>query len=134
MERKITCSLLTPEKIIYEGDKNLAVVQVHDGEWGFLSDHTPFIGILGTGEVRLRDKNTTEYFFIDGGLVEIRENKLIILAEKALRKDELSSDEIKERINEINGQIEGLEPFSDTRVTLRLEEDNLKAKLKVALR
>ena len=134
MERKIMCNILTPERVLFEGEMNLAVVQIYDGEIGFLSDHTPLVAILGTGEVRLRDRQTTEYFFVDGGLVEIRDNKMVVLAERARKKDELSKDEIENRIQRINSDIDNLEPFSEKRFTLRLEEQNLKAQLKVALR
>jgi len=134
MERKILCNILTPERVLFEGEMNLAAVQIHDGEIGFLSDHTPLVAILGKGEVRLRDRQTTEYFFVDGGLVEIRDNKLVVLAERAKKKDELSKEALEKRIQDINSEISSLEPFSSKRFTLRLEEQDVKAQLRVALR
>ena len=100
MERKILCNIITPERVLFEGEMNLAAVQIHDGQIGFLGDHTPLVAILGTGEIRLRDRQNTEYFFVDGGLVEIRDNKLVVLAEKAKKKEELRKDEIEKTILE----------------------------------
>lgn len=134
MERKIMCNILTPERVLYEGEMNLAVVQIHDGEIGFLSDHTPLVAILGTGEIRLRDRQTTEYFFVDGGLVEIRDNKMVVLAEKALKKSELVKEDIEKGIQTVNNEIDNLEPYSGKRMTLMLSKQNLKAQLKVSMR
>ena len=134
MERKIMCNILTPERILFEGEMNLANVQIHDGQIGFLSDHTPLVAIVGRGEIRLRDRQTTEYFYVDGGLLEIRDNKLVVLAEKAKKKEELNKDDLEKRIQGIDSEINNLQTFSEKRFVLRLEQDNLKAQLKVALR
>jgi F-type H+-transporting ATPase subunit epsilon len=61
MNRKINCSILTPERTLYEGDVDMAVVQAHDGEMGFLGGHAPLISELGIGEIRLKNANSTEY-------------------------------------------------------------------------
>ena len=79
--KKIKCSILTPDRYLFEGEVAFAVVQAYNGEMGFLVDHAPLISELGLGEIRLQDGKTTEYFVIEGGVVEIRDNKLIILTE-----------------------------------------------------
>jgi len=81
--KKIACTILTPERNLFDGEIAFAVVDAHNGEMGFLVDHAPLISELGVGEVRLSDGKSTEYFVVEGGIVEIRTNKMIILAEKA---------------------------------------------------
>jgi F-type H+-transporting ATPase subunit epsilon len=132
MELKLDCSILTPDKQLYEGQVHFAVVQAFDGEIGFLFNHAPFVSELGIGEVRLRTADQTEYFVVEGGFVEIKENELVLLAESAFKKHELVKDSIEKRMAEIS---EGWEarPYAE-RMVLEVELKKLKARLKVVSR
>jgi F-type H+-transporting ATPase subunit epsilon len=134
MERLLDCTILTPEKLIYEGEAGFAVVQAHNGEMGFLYDHSPLISMLGIGEVRLRNPKTTDYFVIEGGIVEIKNNKLIILAEKAFKQSDLNAAELQEKINEYDETIAREKPDFRERFLIKVEQDKLKIRLKVAKR
>jgi F-type H+-transporting ATPase subunit epsilon len=133
--KKIKCSILTPDRYLFEGEVAFAVVQVYNGEMGFLVDHAPLIAELGLGEVRLQDGKTTEYFIIEGGVVEIKDNKLIILTELANKKEELNKNELEEKLKELRGQKEQeIKSFSPEWVRFQIEEKRIKARLKVATR
>jgi len=134
MERVINCSILTPERLIYEGDVGFAVVQAHDGEMGFLYGHSPLISKLGVGEIRLNNPKSVDYLLVEGGVVEIKNNKLIILAEKAYKKSDLSLADLESKVKELNSKMEESDPFSEEKLLLRLEKDKLKVKLKIARR
>ncbi|MCL2155945.1 MAG: ATP synthase F1 subunit epsilon [Leptospirales bacterium] len=134
MERVINCSILTPEKLIYEGEVGFAVIQAHNGEMGFLYGHSPLISKLGIGEIRLNNPKGIDYLMVEGGVVEIKNNKLIVLAEKAYKQSDLSADEIKEKMKAIDEEIHQLPPYDEEKVELRLEKELLKIRLKVALR
>jgi F-type H+-transporting ATPase subunit epsilon len=134
MERVINCSILTPERLIYEGDVGFAVVQAHNGELGFLYGHSPLISKLGMGEIRLNNPKSVDYFIVEGGLVEIKNNKLIILAEKAFTKTELTVADLTEKLKELDSKMNALPPYAEEKVLLRSEKDKLKVRLKVAKR
>lgn len=134
MERVISCSILTPDKLLYEGEVGFAVVQAHDGEMGFLNGHSPLISILGIGEVRLNNPKSVEYLVVEGGIVEIKDNKLIVLAEKAFKKSDLSAQELENKMKELDAQMNQLPAFSEKKFEVKLEKDRLKARLKVAKR
>lgn len=134
MERLLDCTILTPEKLIYQGEAGFAVVQAFDGQMGFLFDHAPLISMLGLGEVRLRNPKTTDYFVIEGGLVEIKNNKLIILAEKAFKQSDLNAAELQNKIDEYDQTIARDKPDFKERFLIKIEQDKLKIKLKVAKR
>ncbi len=102
--KRIKCSILTPERNLFDGETDFAVVQAYNGEMGFLVDHAPLIAELGIGEIRLRDSKTTEYFMVEGGIVEIRNNKMIVLAEKAMKKEELDKKELEIKLKEMTEQ------------------------------
>lgn len=134
MERLINCSILTPERQIYEGQVGFAVVQAHDGEMGFLYGHSPLISKLGIGEVRLNNLKSVDYLVIEGGVVEVKDNRIIVLAEKAFKKSELSAQELEKKMKELDTEMEQMEKFSPDKFELKLEKDRLKARLKVAKR
>lgn len=134
MERLLDCTILTPEKLIYQGEAGFAVVQAYNGELGFLYDHAPLVSMLGMGEVRLRNPKTTDYFVIEGGIVEIKNNKLIILAEKAFRRTDLNAAELQKKIDEYDQTIVTEKPDFKERFLIKIEQDKLKIKLKVAKR
>ena len=101
MDKKILCNVLTPERIVYEGEIEYAVVPAYDGEMGFLVNHAPLISELSFGEVRLRNGNEKEFIFVDGGFVEIKDNEMIILTERAKKREELSIEEIESKLKEL---------------------------------
>lgn len=130
MALKLNCNVLTPERQIYEGQIDFAVVQAYDGEMGFLYNHAPLISELGTGEIRLRTGDNTEYFYVDGGFVEIKNNSLIILAQEAAMKGELRADLLEAKIKEISA-LPRPERYAE-RLTIDIELKKLKARLQIA--
>ena len=134
MERVINCNILTPEKQIYEGQVGFAVVQAHDGEMGFLYGHSPLISKLGIGEVRLNNPKSVDYLVIEGGVVEIKDNKLIVLAERAFKKEDLSAADLENKMKELDSKMSTLPQFSEDKFELKLGKDKLKVRLKVAKR
>ncbi len=132
---RIQCSILTPERSLFEGETAFAVVQAHNGQMGFLVDHAPLISQLGIGEIRLSDGKTTEYFIVEGGIVQIQSNRMIILAEKAAKKGELDKKELEQKLKEVKEQkAKEYKAFSPEWILLQDEEYRLKARIRVASR
>jgi ATP synthase F1 epsilon subunit len=133
--KTIACTILTPERNIFEGEIAFAVVNAFNGEMGFLVDHAPLISWLGVGDVRISDGKTTEYFVIEGGIVEMRNNTMTILAERASRKNELDKKELETQLQELLEQkkIE-YKAFSPEWMQLQEKEYSLKARIRVASR
>jgi F-type H+-transporting ATPase subunit epsilon len=136
MSRKIYCTILTPERYLFEGEVDFAVVQAHDGERGFLLRHIPFITKLGSGEVRLMKGQSTEHLMLEGGLVEIIDNNLTILAEKGYLKQELDPETLQKELDEIMEikKTKKVDAITEEGYTYLETERNLKIKLKVSQR
>lgn len=130
MEKVINCSILTPENLLFDGEVEYAIVNAHDGEMGFLPNHAALVSALGIGELRLKKDNAEHYFIVEGGVVEMRDNKLIVLAESAFLKSDLKKDILEAKLKEIQDSIDS----SENKAILKLEEKKLKARLKVALK
>lgn len=130
MALKIQCTVLTPDRILFDDKVDFAVVQAYDGERGFLFNHIPLMSELGYGMVRLYTGDKIDYLHVEGGLVEIRNNELIVLAENAVKKEELSVDDLKKALSDITSA-EKPADFRE-RFLLQVEVDRIKSRLKVA--
>jgi F-type H+-transporting ATPase subunit epsilon len=74
--------IITPDKKVYEGEVKLVKVPGSLGSFEILNNHAPIISILAKGEVKVIDNdNKTNFYNISGGVVEVKHNNIIILAE-----------------------------------------------------
>ncbi|MDR1459945.1 MAG: F0F1 ATP synthase subunit epsilon [Bacteroidales bacterium] len=74
--------ILTPKDLIYRGEVSLIQLPGLDGLFEILNNPAPMITMLSEGNVKLVEENNTSRFFsIQGGLVEILANKVLVLAE-----------------------------------------------------
>ncbi|MGI9192175.1 MAG: ATP synthase F1 subunit epsilon [Chitinophagaceae bacterium] len=76
--------ILTPEKKIYDGDVLGVILPGVQGYFELLDNHAPIVAALGKGQLKiLKDKSAQEVYTIDGGFVEMNNNKTIVLLEGA---------------------------------------------------
>lgn len=76
--------IITPNKIIYEGEVNRVRIPGSKGTFEILTNHAPIISTLGKGTIRIIDENNRELTFsVNGGLVENKNNHIIVLLESA---------------------------------------------------
>jgi len=74
--------IITPDKSLFAGDAKAVTVPGIDGSLGILNNHAPLISALKKGIVKVTDtNNSVTTYEINGGVAEVQNNKLIILAE-----------------------------------------------------
>ncbi len=74
--------IVTPDKEIFSGDAKLAQFPGLDGSFEVLNNHAPMISALRHGNIRLKfEDNSEKSYTIKGGVVEVLNNKLLVLAE-----------------------------------------------------
>ncbi len=74
--------IITPDRKVYEGDIKSIRVPGKKGSFQVLKDHAPIISTLENGTVIMIDQNDDEKRYqIDGGVIEVKVNKIILLAE-----------------------------------------------------
>lgn len=77
--------ILTPEKSIYTGEITLVKVPGSKGSFEVMENHAPIISSLDKGELKIIPKEGSEIFYqIEGGVIEVNNNKAIVLVEKIL--------------------------------------------------
>lgn len=74
--------IITPDKKVYDGDVKSVRVPGKKGSFQVLKDHAPIISSLENGTVTMLEMDGTERKFeISGGVVEVKANKIILLAD-----------------------------------------------------
>ena len=74
--------IITPEKKVYTGEVTSVLFPGADGKFEVLNNHAPIISSLTKGQVRIIDnKQQTEIIDINGGVIEMQNNKIIVLAD-----------------------------------------------------
>jgi F-type H+-transporting ATPase subunit epsilon len=74
--------IITPDKKVYQGEVKLVKVPGSKGSFEVLKNHAPIISTLDKGEIKIIDNSDkTTYFDISGGVIEVKRNIIIILAE-----------------------------------------------------
>jgi len=76
--------VITPEKKVYEGEVVSATFPGADGSFQVLKNHAPLISTCGNGLVKIKTSTEEKRFTIEGGVVEVLKNKVVLLAEKII--------------------------------------------------
>ena len=75
-------SVISPEKVLYEGEADSLVVPAYDGEVGVLTGHAPMMTLLGSGELRLGGASPRR-FTVEGGFMQVADDEVRIVTERA---------------------------------------------------
>lgn len=73
--------IITPDKELFKGEASYVGVPGVDGGMGFLDNHAPLITVLKAGDVRVRTEQGEQLFPVNGGVVEVMKNTVLVLAE-----------------------------------------------------
>jgi F-type H+-transporting ATPase subunit epsilon len=76
--------ILTPDQTVFSGEINSVQVPGTKGRFEVLTNHAPIISTLEKGDVTIRLAKEEKIFTIDGGVVEVLHDKVIVLAEAIL--------------------------------------------------
>lgn len=77
-------TVVTPEATVLRRNAEFVALPIYDGELGVLPGHAPLIGRLGYGEMRVREGSETVRYYIDGGFVQVADNVISVLTNRAV--------------------------------------------------
>lgn len=90
------CTLVTPEQQAFDAQITQAIIPAHDGLLGILTDRAPLLTKLGVGPLRLDLPNgQKQFYFIDGGVAQMKDDKLTILSTQATPASELDYEQAR---------------------------------------
>lgn len=100
----LTLSIVTPDRVAFEGEIKQVTVPGADGQLTILPHHASLFSKLTEGELQIVSDKTPVYLAIGGGFVEVHNNKVVLMVTRAIKEDELNEKEIlkaKERAEKI---------------------------------
>ena len=131
----IRCEIVSQDRMVFEGNADMVVIQGAAGEMGILPKHAPLLSTLGFGVLRVRLHNQEEVFTVAGGVVEVQPDLITVLADAAENVQEIDvsrAEAAKHRAEEMLQQ--GLPPGSDAYEALEAALRRSKLRLDAAQR
>ena len=98
--------IVTPERLAYSDDVDMVLVPGIEGELGILPHHAPLVSMLGVGELKIRKGGSEESFAIAGGFLQVRPDKVVVMAETADMASEIDLEKAEEARREAERALE----------------------------
>lgn len=73
--------LVAADRKVWEGEADMVIARTVDGELGILPGHTPLLGVLVEGEIRIKSGQGSQSATIDSGFLSVDRDKVIVVAE-----------------------------------------------------
>jgi ATP synthase F1 epsilon subunit len=80
---QLTVSVISPEKVLFEGTARSVVAPAFDGEMGILPMHAPLMTLLGKGTLRLETPDGERRFSVQGGFLQVVDDQVRVVTEHA---------------------------------------------------
>ncbi len=110
----IDVDIVSAEGEIHSGVAQMVYAPAKMGEVGIAPRHAPLLTMLKPGEVRVEDTEGTEHFYyVTGGLLEVQPHKVTVLADTALRGDQLDEAAALAAKQEAERALEGVSEETD---------------------
>ncbi len=114
MSKTIRCDIVSAHEEIYSGDAAMIFATGAVGELGISPRHTPLITQLKPGPVRVQQPDGEEvFFFVGGGILEVQPHMVTVLADTAVRADDLdeaaavrAKEEAERELQDRTGEME----------------------------
>lgn len=133
MSSRIKFKIVTPEKTVFEEEIDQATLPVANGEVTILPSHRNYIASLKAGEITIKKDGEETSLAVSGGFIEFAENKLVVLADRAERAEEIDlkrAEEARQRAEELKKEKISMDDAEYARVAAAIEKEM--ARIKVA--
>ena len=106
MSRPFRCSIVTPSASAFDEDVQYVSMPAWDGQMGVMCDESPVLTRLGAGVLRIDPvSGASQYFMIDGGFAQVRNNTLTLLTDAAIPAGDLSGSEADQELAAANARV-----------------------------
>src|SRR5215207_3261723 len=113
--RQLFCRVITPKEVIYDGEANLVIVRIADGDLGVLVDHSPLVSTVEVGEVRIREDDEQLVYATSDGFFKVSENLVQVLVEEAVSVEEIDVDAAENRVEEAERELSDVSEEAEDR-------------------
>lgn len=107
----IQLDIVTAERMVYSENVDMVIAPGFEGQLGILPHHTPLMTTLLPGELRVKKGGEETSLAISGGFLEVRPDRVVVLADAAERAEEIDierAEEARKRAQERLSQVREL--------------------------
>ena len=120
--------LVSPERVVYEGEAELVIARTTDGEIGFQPGHVPFVGNLVSSVIRIAlSDGGVQRIAVHSGFVEVSDNHVALLSEVAELAEDIDTDRAKNALDRANELLAGDSENEEASMALQRAEVRLLA-------
>jgi len=128
MAHELRLVLVTPETTLLDEPVERLRFPLYDGQIGILPGRAPLVGRLGYGELLITTASGDRSFFIDGGFVQVKDNVVSILTDRAMPAEKLNAVQAEEQLQAASKRV----PKSDVEFAAK-SRDQIRARQMLAL-
>ena len=77
----MTVDIITPDRKVFSGEASAVTFPGSNGQFQVLNDHAPLVSTLAKGQMIVQSAAGQQTFTVDGGVVEVLQNNVLVLAE-----------------------------------------------------
>jgi len=96
---ELKCIVVTPETTALQETTEFVALPLYDGEIGIAPRHSPMLGRLGYGEMRLKMGEKTVRYYVDGGFVQVANDEVTVLTGLAVAAEQIDEAEAREQLS-----------------------------------
>ena len=120
--------LVSPERIVYEGEGELVIARTTDGEIGFQPGHVPFVGNLVSSVIRIAlSDGGVQRIAVHSGFVEVSDNHVALLSDVAELAEDIDTDRARNALDRANELLAGDSENEEAAMALQRAEVRLLA-------
>ena len=98
MFEPIQARVISQERVLFEGSAESVVAPAVNGQLGILPRHAPLMAALGKGVLKIRSGRQKTYYAVFGGFIQVKDNRLILLVDKATSGADIDPAKAEEEV------------------------------------
>ena len=107
--------------MVYDGEANLVMARIADGDIGVMVDHAPLVSTAEIGDVRVREGEELHVFATSDGFFKVSENLVQVLVEEAVEAGEIDADAAGNQVEEAERELSEIPADDEDRARERAE-------------
>jgi len=125
----ILVDIVTPERQLLSRQVDMVTLPGIDGQMGILGGHVPLLTILDIGEIVLHKGNDADFIAVSGGVVEVRPDKVTVMADTAERAEEIDLERAEASRERARSSLSEAGPQRDPSALAALRRSNLRIRV-----
>ena len=138
MATSFSLEILTPAKKVCSEQVTEVLLPAYDGETGVLPQHGDFIGVLGTGVLKLVREGNDHWFMVSSGIYQVKEGAVTVFADVAEPATEVDIEQAKADVEKYSGLLNDVANFDPQNAeeharSLKLAESRIEVNRRTSL-